>query len=385
MSRRGVAMSKLSVIEILDGGLTSVRGAQQVISKITSRRTVTKLILGHNELGDDGCVVLTRFLSSSIGSRISLVEISLNANKIGNVGLLAIAEYLQGNQSLREIYLQNNNFTADPSASLTLAQAVNSSNLRVLALTTNRALSDAFVEYFLPALASPSLRELHLSALNLTPKSAEYIAQYVSSSRCRLHTLKCNGNFLGLPGVNSIVQAVEKANYALKSIELHSNNLADDPNGSGSDWKETQARIALCIARNRHIEKQIQTEAFILLKYSRALLHASDKGQTDSTRTGSYFPFALLPIELQQEILSFLAPMLSPSQRISIFTYASSSETLPRLIWPFRRDKCVADPLSLGFVNASSTTGCGGGICLGSRNSLVCHLDQHWLESMGCV
>ena len=74
---------------------------------ITSRATVTKLILGHNSLADDGCVVLFQFLTSNAGNRHPITEISLNANRIGDQGLLAIGEYLCNNTTLKELFLQN--------------------------------------------------------------------------------------------------------------------------------------------------------------------------------------------------------------------------------------------------------------------------------------
>lgn len=74
---------------------------------ISSRRLVTKLILGHNELGDDGTIVLFKFLTSPIGRKHPIVEISLNSNDIGDRGLLAISEYLKDNIHLKELFLQN--------------------------------------------------------------------------------------------------------------------------------------------------------------------------------------------------------------------------------------------------------------------------------------
>ena len=74
---------------------------------ISSRRNVTKLILGHNELADDGCIVLFKFLTSAVGRRYPIAEISLNSNGIGDHGLLAIATYLKDNTTLKELFLQN--------------------------------------------------------------------------------------------------------------------------------------------------------------------------------------------------------------------------------------------------------------------------------------
>lgn len=72
-----------------------------------SRRSVTKLILGHNTLGDEGCEELFGFLSSEAGRKYKIAEISLNSNHIGNRGLLAISRYLQDNTTLKELFLQN--------------------------------------------------------------------------------------------------------------------------------------------------------------------------------------------------------------------------------------------------------------------------------------
>lgn len=73
---------------------------------ITSRRTDTKLALNLNALGDDGCVVLFNFLSSDVGRTSQISEIRLVKNGIGDRGLLAISEYLKGNKTLKELYLQ---------------------------------------------------------------------------------------------------------------------------------------------------------------------------------------------------------------------------------------------------------------------------------------
>lgn len=82
-------------------------GAQELITTIISRRLVTKLILGHNDLSDDGCVELFKFLGCDIGSKHPIAEISLNSNGIGDRGLLSIANYMTNNQTLKELFLQN--------------------------------------------------------------------------------------------------------------------------------------------------------------------------------------------------------------------------------------------------------------------------------------
>lgn len=84
-----------------------LKGAQEVITTIQQRRSVTKLVLGHNDLRDDGCVTLFRYLCSTRGRKHCISEISLNSNAIGDLGLSAIADYLQGNEHLTDLFLQN--------------------------------------------------------------------------------------------------------------------------------------------------------------------------------------------------------------------------------------------------------------------------------------
>lgn len=78
-----------------------------MIAAIQTRRSVSKLVLGHNDLRDDGCVILFRYLSSARGRKLCTSEISLNSNAIGDVGLSAIADYLEGNEHLTDLFLQN--------------------------------------------------------------------------------------------------------------------------------------------------------------------------------------------------------------------------------------------------------------------------------------
>lgn len=122
-----VSLASRSHIESMDAGLSSVTGtlrsldsptnqqfnwmgrtgAKEVIKQILERRSVTKLILGHNDLGDLGCEELFGFLSSDPGRNYKIAQISLNSNNIGNRGLLAISRYLRDNTVLKELFLQN--------------------------------------------------------------------------------------------------------------------------------------------------------------------------------------------------------------------------------------------------------------------------------------
>lgn len=300
-----------------------------------------------------------------------------------------------------------------------------------MSLTTNRNLSDSFAEIFLALLDSAHLRELHLSAIGLTPEAGPHLITYLSSPRCRLHILKCNGNTLGFRAVKSMIRAIERHNFSLLIVELYSNHLVgpvssdntseeDDDEETGGPasldaWKASDTQIRRVLLRNAHLKRETEKEALQLLRYARPLL-LSSASHAPSTRCSDCscievpsavasepplerqpsqsFPFQSLPTELQLYIMSFLAPTLSPAQRVRIYNYASSAATLPRAGlclpgFPGRRmstNSCVLDPASMPF-GMSSVGGCTGGKCAGSLNSVVCHKEQQrgeWLAAVGC-
>ncbi|PBK81166.1 RNI-like protein [Armillaria gallica] len=383
-------LSKRGFIDRMDDGLTGVQGAQDVIAMITSRRKVAKLILGHNKLSDDGCIVLFQFLGSPAGRKYRIMEISLNSNEIGDRGLLAIAAYLNGNQHLTELFLQNNLFSGDPSVIETFANSINSSHLEMLSLATNTALSDNFVGAFFSNLRSTYLKELHVSATGITHRSAPHIISYISSpERCHLHTFKCNGNALGYSAVKRIIGAIEKSNFALSSVELYSNHMAtesddDDTSSNSSDWKESESKLRLIVSRNMYLKRMAEEEALGLLRYSRTLLLPTKSSA-----------LCMFPTELQLYILSFLAPTLSSAQHINVYTYASTLTTLPPLLPKLNGDElemCLPDPFSLGLPECENkvwkvrgtTGGCASGKCCGA---LLCNIEQQrtkWLDAVGC-
>ncbi|CAK5279805.1 unnamed protein product, partial [Mycena citricolor] len=418
----GYLKAPRALLSLMDAGLTSVTGAQTIIGLLSSRRSVTRLILGHNELGDDGCVVLFTFLSSALGRKYQITEISVNANGIGNRGLLAVSEYLSGAGALRELFLQNNCFTHDPATFSAFAAAVNASNLELLSLTTNHGLSDSFLEVFLASLDAPRLGEIHLSAIGLTARAAPHLVAYLGSARCKLHTLKCNGNSLGYRGVRSIVRAIERHNFSIQSLELYSNN-ADGPvnDGDASEdeeeddmvpagldaWKACESQIRRILLRNGHLKRETENDALRLLQYSRPLLLVSSHTRNNTSRvndcscdsedqspssrqvetdgTGTS-PIPSLPIELQQHILSFFAPSLSAAQRIRIYNYASSPSTLPRL------GLCLPQLVATGgdfcIPDSAGTAAFGGGSIGGKYAGAQGSREQQrtaWLRLVECT
>jgi hypothetical protein len=217
-------------------------------------------------------------------------------------------------------------------------------------VTSNRYLSDTFLTHFLSSLDAPHLHELHCSGISLTPMSGNTISAYISSPRCRLHVLKCNGNSLGLRAIRSIIRAVRDGNYSLRNIEFYANQLETDVVGSTDgeseegqegmrDWVDCEDLLKRLLLRNIHLKREVNNQSLVLLRCARSLLLHSERNGTqvlleNIPTAKSFFSFTSLPLELQHYILSFLAPSLSSYQLVRIFRYASSIQTLPQLLPP---------------------------------------------------
>jgi hypothetical protein len=190
----------------------------------------------------------------------------------------------------------------------------------------------------------------------ITPASIVHIISYITSSRCRLHTFKANGNSIGSKGVRRLVKAIEKGNHGLLNVEMYSNQLGSgesvnegdvvedvsedkDTNETHLDeWQSHETMLQRVLWRNKLLVEATEREATDLLRYSRAMLLHGKKCESPTSTlrrphgtNSKVSPFQNLPTEIQLSILSLLAPVLSPAQRIRIFAYASTMDTLPRL------------------------------------------------------
>jgi hypothetical protein len=219
--------------------------------------------------------------------------------------------------------------------------AINRSNLRTLSLTCNRSLGEALSATFFPNLSASRLGELHLSVCSLGPSATPALLSYLTSPRSApLHTLKLNGNPLGLPSVTRIVHGLERANWSVGWVEMHACCLDRAIEGDNG-WKscEEQLRISV-LDRNRFLRKKAAEDALSLLPHARPALLTVERHAKGAR--------ARLPPELIIHILSFLAPTLSAAQHVRVCMYAASPSTLPSLELSF-----PASPLSVLVLPSS--------------------------------
>lgn len=325
-------------------------------------------------------------------------------------------------------------------------------------------------------LNAPHFKDLQLGSVGITRESGPTLINYLSSPRCHaLETFKCNGTRLGLQTVNKLAQSLKKFNFTVQKLELFAYHpLEDDSEGGEQSAEEVRAKweaiVQICkqvLVRNDLLKKRAHSDALNLLAYSRPLLMTTSKRNRSKVQTTVTAPrtlsepaftseesalatpstsipksvtsFRALPIEIQQHILSLLAPSLSSSQRINVFDYASTPSTLkPLLQLPGAKSAhagCIPDPATLPFSGASlsldpsslpittaptstpklmadlnpsanhlagneihafrldqipkmNRKSCAGGRCMGAGGSVFCHRYETrlaWLKEVGCT
>jgi len=190
---------------------------------------------------------------------------------------------------------------------------------------------------------------------------------------------------IGTPGVKAIIAAVEKHNYRLRRLDIFSNQGStedvDSPE-SLSEWRTTYALLQRVLIRNAQLKRATEEQSFRLLRHARILLlHPAPSTPLPSSDHHRSPPTAdnylvLLPTELKQHILYFIAPDLSSMQRVNIYTYATSLATLPKLL-----------PKLTSSMGLNRSPACSVGHCTGVHMQAVTSRQctrEKWLAAMGC-
>ncbi|KAH8832788.1 hypothetical protein DL96DRAFT_1459079 [Flagelloscypha sp. PMI_526] len=378
---------------------TTNPGAKQVIADICKRRTFSKLLLSHNPLGPEGHELLFTFLATK-GSRFKIAELHLNDTGMGMRGLAALSSYIDGNQSLKELSIQGNVLASEPECVVTsFIDALGTcSSLAKLHLSTNPDLGDAFFKLFFARIRSPSLTELHLALVGLSPECAPEICSFLSSpERSKsLKTLSLSANSIGLAGTEQILEAIEKKNWWLEGVQFFGNNL-------GPGWKGLEPRAQKVFFRNERLRRSTEADALRLLHHARPLLLQPSSSSVSVSKTRPNKK-PLLPAELIFHVLSFLSSYLTEDQLIRVHHYASDPQTLPRVVplsLPQSHD-CVPDPTALLNIpdgSSSSSSNAKGELwptissspkrgCGDCENYLVCHREkerQKFLQRVHCI
>ena len=153
------------------------------------RRTLQKLMLGRNKIGDEGA----SSLANSFFRNGSLESVSLDHNKIGDTGARSLALSIVANTSLREVFL-GRNFIGDQGAESLLAALKCNKVINTLQLDGNAITTIAAEDAVRDLLADPS-REAPNDAMSSLEQLVKFVAkkdEQIASKDDQIASLKAD-------------------------------------------------------------------------------------------------------------------------------------------------------------------------------------------------
>ncbi|XP_076139317.1 NACHT, LRR and PYD domains-containing protein 12-like [Alosa pseudoharengus] len=212
---------KLQTLRLADCKLTDKLG-EIVASVLQSPNSMIELDLSHNVLRDSGVYLLSKGLSSSHCKlqTLRLADCKLT-DKLGEI----VASVLQSPNSLLQLNFSNND-PGDSGVEL-LSKGLSSSNsiLQILRLADCK-LTYKSCEMVASVLQSPnSLQELDLSDNDLGDSGAQLLSKGLSSSNCKIHTLRLSDCLISEKGCGVLAAALT-SNH-LKALDLRHNTLGE--------------------------------------------------------------------------------------------------------------------------------------------------------------
>ena len=193
--------------------------AQCIFEALQVNKCLTKLILGNNNLGDEGA----KAIATALRDNDSLTNLSLILNNIGDEGAKAIAAALIHNHSLSKLDLSfNHDIGQNSAAAIAKTLQVNHS-LSELNLDHNN-LGDAGAKAIAEALIhNHSLLKLTLIANYISNDGAVDIAKALQFNHS-LSELNLSSNRIGDVGAEAIAQALN-TNISLTHLDFTDNQI----------------------------------------------------------------------------------------------------------------------------------------------------------------
>jgi len=149
---------------------------------------------------------------------------------------------------------------------------------------------------------------------------------------------------------------------------------------SGLDDKSLEKVLRVTLIRNIFMKQRVASQALDLLKYSRNFQGPADTADSQTS-------FLSLPMEIQLVVFSYIAPLLSCTQRGRVIGYAVDRSTLPQ----FPSGPASSNSNAESGPRASATrkvksrtkrtqlleekvkkSSCVGGLCMTNRTTRLC-------------
>ncbi|WWD03443.1 hypothetical protein V865_001495 [Kwoniella europaea PYCC6329] len=304
-----ILRSNTDLVYLPDHGFVGEEGALRILPQIT--RHIHRLDISHNLLGSSGTLTLFKGLSTlrlrhsspELGLGMwGLKEVNLGNNNLDDIAFDGVLAYAKKDVWLKRVLVHGNEITLDEKNVNSIVNSLNGSHITSLSLVNNTSISPKGLVRLIGLLDSTELKQLLLSACNLSSEEGliEAIVDYLASNRSRnLESLELNGNHLGGIGVTRIVDCIESSNWTITTLGLLANHsLSDqlvpiDDNSNGHDGNgvngdnmvdraeenkvmeyQVHRRLPEILNRNRILTKRIRLAALKALVPARIILNA---------------------------------------------------------------------------------------------------------------
>ncbi|XP_067836534.1 NACHT, LRR and PYD domains-containing protein 12-like [Heptranchias perlo] len=281
---------EIQKLELCDNDLTA-SCTEDLSSALSTNRSLTVLDLGYNKLGDSGVKLLsaalrnpdckiqelelrandltiscTEDLVSALSTNRSLTVLDLSNNKLGDSGVKLLSAALRNpDWKIQELGLCDNDLTVSCTDVLSSALSTNRS-LTGLDLSDNK-LGDSGVKLLSAALRNPDckIQELRLCDNDLTDSCTEDFVSALITNRS-LMVLDLGNNKLGDSGVKLLSAALRNPDCKIQTLGLYNVGLSDScTEDLGSALSTNRSLTGLNLGLNSFTDRSIPTLRSLIL------------------------------------------------------------------------------------------------------------------------
>ncbi|XP_059817785.1 ribonuclease inhibitor-like isoform X2 [Hypanus sabinus] len=207
----------------LDSVSLTAAGVVDLVSALSTNRSLTELDLANNELGDSGVKLVFEALRNP-GCKIQ--KLGLRSVGLTAVGVLNLTSALSTNRSLTELDLGGNKLR--DSGMKLVFEALRNPECKIQKLSLRSVgLTAPGVVYLASALSTNrSLTELDLAENELGDSGVKLVSEALRNPGCKIQTLGLRWTGLTDSGIEDLVFALT-TKHSLRELELDWNTLTD--------------------------------------------------------------------------------------------------------------------------------------------------------------
>ncbi|XP_041959929.1 NACHT, LRR and PYD domains-containing protein 12-like isoform X19 [Alosa sapidissima] len=192
-----------------------------VATVLQSPNSLIDLDLSHNDLGDSGVQLLSKGLSRP---HCKLQTLRLAECKLSERSCGIVATFLQSPNSLKELDLSHNDLQNSGVQLLSKGLSSPHCKLQTLRLAGCK-LTDTSCEVVASVLQSPnSLQQLDLSDNDLGDSGVQLLSKGLSSSNCKIHTLRLSDCLISEKGCGFLAAALTSTPCYIRQLDLSYNH-----------------------------------------------------------------------------------------------------------------------------------------------------------------